>query len=73
MHKLLRCAVLLSLMFAVGWTATAQADWSAPDTAAIQKFEDEGLQNSRIMEVIGGHCASTAVFFFASATFFALP
>jgi carboxypeptidase Q len=44
--------IVLALLSTVGWTATAQTDWSAPDTAAIQKFEDEGQQNSHIMEVI---------------------
>src|SRR5580704_10896029 len=45
-------AAVVSLAFALAWAAEAQTDWSAPDTVAIQKFEDEGQQNSHIMEVI---------------------
>ena len=52
MSKVLKCAVLLALMLAVGWIATAQTDWSAPDPGAIRKFEDEGFQHSHIMEVL---------------------
>jgi carboxypeptidase Q len=51
-RKSVKCAALLALMFAVAWAATAQTDWSAPDTSAIGKFEEEGLQDSHIMEVI---------------------
>src|SRR5713101_7676980 len=51
--KLMKFTVLLSLTLALVWTATAQPDWSAPDPAAIGKFEDEGLQHSHIMEVMG--------------------
>jgi carboxypeptidase Q len=50
--KSLKCAALLALLFAVTWITTAQSDWSAPDPAVIQKFEDEGLQHSQVMEVI---------------------
>ena len=52
MSKVLKCAVLLALMLAVGWIATAQTDWSATDPSAIRKFEDEGFQHSHIMEVL---------------------
>ena len=52
MNKSTKCAVALVLMFTVRWTATAQTDWSAPDPAAIGKFEEEGLQHSHIMEVM---------------------
>src|SRR5260370_6192198 len=51
--KLMKFTVLLSLTLALVWTASAQPDWSAPDPAAIGKFEDEGLQHSHIMEVMG--------------------
>ena len=40
----------LALVLAV--TATAQTSWPPADTAAINKFEDEGLQHSHIMEVM---------------------
>jgi carboxypeptidase Q len=52
LHKWVKCAVLVALLFTAGWTATAQTDWPAPDPAAIAKFEDEGLQHSHIMEVV---------------------
>src|SRR5712672_2557155 len=50
---MLKCAVLLALLLTAGWTATAQPDWSAPDPSVVGKFEDEGLQHSHIMEVMG--------------------
>ena len=53
MYKLVKSAVLLALLLTAGWTATAQPDWSAPDPGVIGKIEDEGLQHSQIMEVIG--------------------
>ena len=52
MNKLPKWPAILVLMFTVGWTATAQTDWSDPDPAAIGKFEEEGLQHSHIMEVM---------------------
>jgi len=51
-HKFVKCAVLLALML-TRWTATAQADWSAPDFGTISQFEDEGLRHSHVMEVMG--------------------
>ena len=53
LHRSVKFAVLLMLVFALAWTVTAQTDWSSPDTAAIGKFEEEGLQHSHIMEVMG--------------------
>ncbi len=53
MHKPVKCTALLALMFALAWTVTAQTDWPGPDTAAISKFEEEGLQHSHVMEVMG--------------------
>jgi hypothetical protein len=53
MHKLLKIASLFALAFALACTASAQTTWPAPDTAAINKFEDEGLLHSHVMEVIG--------------------
>lgn len=53
MRKSLKCVVLLALLLGAGWTATAQPDWSSPDPGVITKFEDEGLQHSHIMEVMG--------------------
>jgi len=43
----------LALGFALASTASAQTDWLAPDTAAINKFQEEGLQHSHVMEVMG--------------------
>jgi carboxypeptidase Q len=51
-YKSLKFAVAILFTFALAGTLPAQTDWSGPDTAAIQKFEDEGLQRSHIMEVI---------------------
>ncbi|HYU23379.1 MAG TPA: M20/M25/M40 family metallo-hydrolase [Candidatus Dormibacteraeota bacterium] len=51
-HKSAKIAVVLTLLFAVAWAATAQTDWSTPDTAAIGKLEEEGLQRSHVMEVM---------------------
>jgi carboxypeptidase Q len=53
LHKSLKFTVLPALIFALAWTVTAQTDWSSPDTAAIGKLEEEGLQHSHIMEVMG--------------------
>jgi carboxypeptidase Q len=52
-RKTVKFAGLLLLVFATAWTSAAQMDWRGPDTAAIGKFEDEGLQHSHIMEVMG--------------------
>jgi len=46
-------ATVLALAFALAWGAVAQMDWLAPDPAVIARFQDEGSQHSRIMEVIG--------------------
>ena len=43
----------IALAFALAWTAKAQTDWAAPDKPAINKFEEEGLQHSHVMEVMG--------------------
>ena len=51
-RKPVKFAVLLVLAFALAWGATAQTGRPAPDTAAINKFEDEGLLHSHVMEVM---------------------
>jgi carboxypeptidase Q len=51
-HKSAKFAVVLALLFAVAWAATAQTDWSTPDASAVGKFEEEGLQHSHVMEVM---------------------
>ena len=51
-HKSAKFAVVLALLFAVVRAATAQTEWSAPDTSAVGKFEEEGLQHSHVMEVM---------------------
>src|SRR5579862_8220891 len=43
----------IALAFGLAWTAKAQTDWPAPDIPAINKFEEEGLQHSHAMEVLG--------------------
>src|ERR1039457_5266360 len=53
MRKSAKWIALLVLAFALASTAKTQADWPAPDTSAINKFEDEGLQHSHVMEVMG--------------------
>src|SRR5258706_6108724 len=50
---MLKCVVLLALLLTAGWPETAQLDWSAADPSVVGKFEDEGLQDSHIMEVMG--------------------
>jgi len=52
-YKSLKCAALLALLLTAGWTASARPDWSAPDPDVISKLEDEGLQHSHVMEVMG--------------------
>ena len=56
MRKSIDRIVLLVLTFALSLSlcvsTIAQTDWSAPDPAAIAKFEDEGLQHSRVMETM---------------------
>ena len=52
MHKSSKFVIAILLTFALAGTLPAQTDWSGPDTAAIHKFEDEGLQRSHIMEVM---------------------
>ena len=52
MYKLVKFAALLALVSALAWTVTAQTDWPSPDTAAIGKFQEEGVQHSHIMEVM---------------------
>ena len=44
---------ILVLTLALAWVVLAQTDWSAPDPAAISRFQDEEVQHSRIMEVMG--------------------
>ncbi len=46
-------APLAALAFALAWAAAAQSGWLAPDPAVIAKFQDEGWQHSRVMEVMG--------------------
>ena len=52
MYKPAKVVVLLALALGLTWTAAAQQNWPAPDPATIQKFEDEGLQRSHVMEVL---------------------
>jgi len=49
----LEFAAVAALAFALACTAAAQANWLAPDPAAIARFQEEESQNSHIMEVIG--------------------
>ena len=44
---------LLAIAFTLGWRARAQTDWPAPDLSVINKFEDEGMQHSHVMEIMG--------------------
>jgi carboxypeptidase Q len=53
MLKPAKLAALLALSLTLAWMASAQDDWSAPDTAAIGRFREEGAQHSHIMEVLG--------------------
>jgi carboxypeptidase Q len=48
-----KLAAVLVVAVALAWTAPAQTDWHAPDPSIIGKFQDEGSQRSRIMEVMG--------------------
>src|SRR6202166_540519 len=48
-----KLAAVVALAFALSWAAAAQTDWRAPDPAVIGKFQDEGAQNSHVMEVMG--------------------
>jgi carboxypeptidase Q len=48
-----KLAAVVALAFALAWATSAQTDWLAPDPAVIKKFQDEGSQNSHIMEVMG--------------------
>ncbi len=52
LHTSRKLAVVLAFAFVLGWAASAQTDWPAPDNAAISKIEDEGLHHSHIMEVM---------------------
>ena len=45
-------AAVVALALALTWSAAAQTDWPGPDTAAIGKFEEEGLQHSHVMETM---------------------
>jgi carboxypeptidase Q len=49
----LKFTVLIALALTLAVTATSQTSWLAPDSATINKFEDEGLQHSHVMEVMG--------------------
>src|SRR5579862_98106 len=51
-RKPLKFGVLFLLALALAWTATAQTGGSSPDTLAIGKFQEEGLQRSHVMEVM---------------------
>jgi carboxypeptidase Q len=53
MRKSAKWIALLALAFTLARTARAQTDWPAPNAEAISKFEDEGLQHSHVMEVMG--------------------
>ncbi|MGD0909511.1 MAG: peptidase M28, partial [Candidatus Acidiferrales bacterium] len=48
----MKFAAVMALAFALVWAVAAQTDWSAPDPAAIAKFEEEGLQHSHVMETM---------------------
>ena len=48
-----RLFVLFALGFVFAAGLSAQSEWSAPDTSAIGKFQDEETQHSRVMEVLG--------------------
>src|SRR5258708_8354265 len=52
LHKPVKFAVLFVLTLVLAWTVAAQTDWPGPDTAAIGKFEEEGLQHSHVMDAI---------------------
>ncbi len=51
-YKPVKVMVLLALTLGLAWTAAAQQSWSAPEPAAINKFEQESQQHSRIMEIL---------------------
>jgi carboxypeptidase Q len=48
-----KLAAVVVLALALAWTAPAQTDWHAPDPSIISRFQDEGSQRSRTMEVMG--------------------
>jgi carboxypeptidase Q len=52
MRKLVQFAIFVALAFLPAAAVHAQTEWPAPDPATIHKFEDEGFQHSRIMEVM---------------------
>ena len=44
---------VLAVAFALAWVAVAQTQWATPDTAEINRFQNEASQHSHIMEVMG--------------------
>ena len=52
-RKSIKLAAVLALLFTSACMIAAQSEWSAPDPAAIDKFEEESSQHSRVMEVAG--------------------
>ena len=52
MRKGIKFAAVLAVLLVAACVLAAQTDWPAPDNAAINKFEDEGLQHSHVMEVM---------------------
>lgn len=53
MRDAVKLAASLGLVLALISGAAAQAQWAAPDTGAIAKFQEEGTQRSHVMEVLG--------------------
>ena len=53
MQRVAKIATVATLCLGFTWTPAARPGWPEPDTAAIHKFEDEGLQHSRVMEILG--------------------
>src|ERR1700690_688764 len=48
----MKLMALLALTLVLASGTAAQTEWSAPDPAAINKIEDEGLQRSHVMETM---------------------
>ena len=52
-RNIAKIAVLCVLACTLVGAAAAQSDWSVPDASAINTFQNEGMQHSHIMEVLG--------------------
>jgi carboxypeptidase Q len=50
-YKLAKAMIMPALVLGLSCTVVAH-DWAPPDAAAIQTFEDEGLQHSHVMETL---------------------